>query len=250
LAVEVHVRAVLFDLDGTLLDIDIGVFLPLYFGALGPVVAELTGLSPAESVDAVLAATGAMMEPHPARTNQQAFNERFLRITGVDLRQDGERIDDFYKRVFPTLRGSLGPTPGARGAVEAALACGFAIAVATNPIFPRAAIEQRISWAGLQDVPFELVTTYEEMHACKPDPAYFREIASILGVGPEECLMVGDDPTLDLGASAVGMRTFFVSGADRARADWVGTLEELSALLPRLAGAGSAQSATGETPQD
>ncbi len=107
--------------------------------------------------------------------------------------------------------------------------------VATNPIFPAAAIRERMSWAGISDVPFELVTTYEIMHAAKPDLDYYRSIAEIIGCDPCDCLMVGDDAVLDMVAADIGMRTFYVGPPPLPAADYAGTLEELAELLPRVA---------------
>ncbi len=231
-------RAVLFDLDGTLLDIDIDAFLHVYFGALGPVLAEVTGMTPKSSIDAVIDSTGAMMRPHPGLTNRETFDARFSQLTGVDLGSNGTVIADFYRDVFPSLGAGLGPMPGARQAVQAASDAGMVLAVATNPIFPAAAVSERIRWAGLDDVPFALVTTYETMHACKPERAYFEEAAGMLGVQPSECLMVGDDVTLDMGATSAGMITFF-TGSDRDHgADYAGDLRALAELLSQLAEAG------------
>lgn len=229
------VRAVLFDLDGTLLDIDIEAFLRVYFGALGPVLSDITGLTVQGSIDAVIVATRAMAHPHPGRTNREAFDACFCEATGVDLRNSVDLIRDFYRDVFPGLGSGLVAMPGARRAVDTAHEAGLLVAVATNPIFPAAAISERIRWAGLGDVSFELVTTYENMHACKPDAAYFKEAAAMLGVEPSACLMVGDDVSLDMGAASVGMTTFFVGAGRNHGADYSGDLTDLAELIPRLA---------------
>ena len=83
--------------------------------------------------------------------------------------------------------------------------------MATNPIFPAVATESRIRWAGLTPADFELYTTYENIGFCKPNPAYYLEIANRLNVVPEECLMVGNDVTEDMVARSVGMRGFLLT---------------------------------------
>jgi HAD superfamily hydrolase (TIGR01549 family) len=118
--------------------------------------------------------------------------------------------------------------------VVAARNLGLRVAVATNPIFPRIAVDHRIAWAGLDGIDFDLVTTYEHMRACKPQADYFVQVADELDVDPAECLMVGDDPRLDMPAADVGMRTFYVGSGNRVAADYRGTLTDLAALLPRL----------------
>ena len=65
--------------------------------------------------------------------------------------------------------------------------------------------------AGLVPEDFALYTTYENSTFCKPNPAYYLEIARTLHVQPEECLMVGNDATEDMAAREVGMDVFLLT---------------------------------------
>lgn len=228
-------QGVLFDLDGTLLAIDIDEFLGRYFAALGEAVAHIAPdpAAHALAMQAVQDAVGAMVRPHPDRTNREVFFEEFARVAGFDLDTHWEVFERFYDEVFPTLRAGLGPATGAREAFDAARACGLKVAIATNPIFPLRAIEHRLAWAGISPAEVDAITSYENMHACKPLPAYFRETAAMLDLDPSECIMVGDDPTLDLSAADVGMRTFFVGKDAQAVADYKGTMVDVAALIER-----------------
>ena len=230
--------AVLFDLDGTLLDIDLDHFFREYFAALGPVVSEALGRGGdvRTGLNAVLNGTEAMSLSHAGRTNREVFNERFRELTGADLDIEEYAVvfERFYADVFPTLRGTMGPMPDARRAVTTALELGVKVAIATNPIFPRSAIEERMRWADVADLPVHVVTDYETMHAAKPNPAYFLETAHMLGVEPGDSLMVGDDRVLDMAAADVGMRTFYVGRQSGPVCDWTGSLSDLADLLPRL----------------
>jgi FMN phosphatase YigB (HAD superfamily) len=226
-------RAVLFDLDGTLLDIDLGTFLRDYFRALGGVAEE--HFPGRDVLPGILAATEAMQLPHPGRTNRDVFAERFAELTGVDMDADGEVFDRFYEERFPALGAAYGPREGAREAVLAARGLGLAVVVATQPIFPRAAIEHRLAWAGLDDLGLDDLTTYEVMHACKPLPDYYREAAAMVGAQPADCIMVGDDRSLDMPAADIGMRTFYVGSEPDVHADWRGDLHAFTRALPALA---------------
>lgn len=228
--------AILFDLDGTLLDIELQEFLRAYFTAIAEATApHFPGLHVGE---AILASTEAMQRPHPGSTNRDAFNADFAARTGIDLSLPGHHavFETFYDEVFPGLGRGYGPAKGARRAVETALGLGMSVVVATQPIFPRAAIEHRLAWAGLTDLGLDVLTTYEVMHACKPSTDYFREAAAMVGHAPSDCVMVGDDRSLDMPAADVGMRTFYV-GRGAAGAHWYGDLDDLAHLLPRLAAA-------------
>lgn len=230
-------RGVLFDLDGTLLDIDLGAFIDRYFRALAEWTLPL--LSPHVSLDefigAVHAGTRAMMADHPGRTNREVFAEELRDRIGLDLDAAWPAYERFYREIFPRLGECAKPVPGARQAIETAQRLGLRVVIATNPIFPLAAVQARLAWAELDDLPFAAITSYEQMTACKPHPAYFREAAALAGLAPHECIMVGDDRYLDMAASDIGMRTFFVGApADTGWADLHGDLEDLAALLPRL----------------
>jgi FMN phosphatase YigB (HAD superfamily) len=231
------VRAVLFDLDGTLLDLDLRSFLGRYFEALEVASSPLIAKSPGAAkrfMEAMNASVAAMMDPHPDRTNEQVFYEQLHQRTGVDLHEHWPLYERFYAEVFPTLRDTARPAAGGRETVETALRLGLSVGIATNPIFPRSAIEQRLDWAGLADLALPVVTTYESMLACKPHPEYFRQTAALLGADPRDCLMVGDDRLLDLPAADVGMRTYYVGPDTDATADMRGSLAELAELLPKL----------------
>ena len=234
---------VLFDLDGTLLDINLDSFFREYFAALGPLVAEALGNATdvRTALNAVLQGTEAMSVPHAGVTNRGAFNERFHELTGadLDLAEYAASFERFYEEVFPSLRGAMTPCPGAREAVQRALDLGLKVAIATNPIFPLSAIRERMRWADVADLPVHVVTSYENMHSTKPYPAYFLETASLLGIPPTEALMVGDDRVLDMSAADVGMRTYYVGHGDARAVDFRGTLSEFADLLPRLAKPGA-----------
>ena len=119
---------------------------------------------------------------------------------------------EFYEKDFQNAKSICGFNPNAAMAVHSVKEMGLRVALATNPIFPAVATESRIRWAGLEPEDFELYTTYENIGFCKPNPDYYREIAKRLGVQPEECLMVGNDVTEDMGAAQkAGMSVFLLT---------------------------------------
>ncbi|MBE9507416.1 MAG: HAD-IA family hydrolase, partial [Chloroflexi bacterium] len=62
---------------------------------------------------------------------------------------------------------------------------------------------------------YALVTTYEDMHATKAHPAYYREILTRLDRQPSECLMVGDHWGRDIApAASVGIPVYWVAEPD------------------------------------
>jgi hypothetical protein len=91
------------------------------------------------------------------------------------------------------------------------------LAIATNPLFPLAAIHQRMHWAGLppDEIPFSVVSAYEAFHFAKPNPAYFAEVLGRMGWPEGPVVMVGDDIERDLpGSVALGLPTYWINPSD------------------------------------
>ena len=89
---------------------------------------------------------------------------------------------------------------------------GYTLVVATNPIFPEVAILERLSWTGLCEDDFSLITTYENSCFAKPNIEYYKHILKVLDKDAEDCLMVGNDVTEDMCASQIGMDVFLLEG--------------------------------------
>ncbi|MGA9751427.1 MAG: HAD family hydrolase [Acidobacteriota bacterium] len=223
-------KAILLDLDGTLLGNSMEVFVPAYLEALGGFLSNY--VPPRRLVTELLNATRVMAaNDGTGPTNEEVFASAFYPALGRERSQLEPVIRRFYAEEFPKLRPLTRPVPEAPRLVEWAFDRGLQVAVATNPLFPRTAIEQRLQWAGVgvQQFPYALVTTYEAMHACKPHPAYYTEILSLLGRKPGECLMAGDDWGADvLPSTGLGCRAWWVAHP----------AAKPPATLPRLVGQG------------
>ena len=205
-----NLKAVLFDLDGTLLPMDNAEFTKGYFKLLAARLAP-RGYEPKQLVDAVWAGTASMVKNDGSRSNEAAFWARFTEIYGERALQDLPVFEDFYATDFQKAKALCGCNPKAAETVRAAKEMGLRTALATNPIFPAIATESRIRWAGLSPADFELYTTYENIGFCKPNPAYYQEILKRMDLSPEECLMVGNDVTEDMIAARLGMQVFLLT---------------------------------------
>ncbi|MEW6502484.1 MAG: DinB family protein [Chloroflexota bacterium] len=203
---------VLFDLDDTLLDNDIQPFIQRYFEMLADSMAEL--IAPAQFQWAMQQAVYAMLHKQlPAGTLEDTFDQVFYPALGVSKQDLKNLIDDFYHTKFPLLKELTRPRETAIRLVECAFERNWQVVIATNPLFPRTAIEQRLEWAGLpiSRFPFALVTTYENSHFCKPHPAYFAEILAVLRWPQTPIVMVGNSIEDDiLPAEQLGLPTYHV----------------------------------------
>jgi len=233
-------QAVLLDLDDTLLGNDINQFLGRYFPLVARHMSHL--MEPEEFVRHLLSSTQVMMtDGDPERTNQDVFWADFCARTGLERDALEPTIDAFYRTEFSNLRRATERRPEAAELVQYCFEAGFKVAIATNPVFPREAINQRLEWAGVGvgDFAYELVTAYENMHATKPSTRYYQEILTVLDVAPEHGLMVGDDWENDIiPASKLGLATFWVADQEvrapdqtDAVVDAQGSLADLLSLM-------------------
>ena len=210
-------KAILFDLDDTLLGNSMDTFIPAYFQALTRYMAEF--IPPERLVSELLRCTQAMQyNDGTGPTNEECFAAAFFPAVGYDPHELRPIFERFYAEEFPKLRPLTQPRPEARPLVEWAFERGLQVAIATNPLFPRSPIEQRLAWAGVPVTEFDyaLVTSYENMHATKAHPAYYREILDRLGRQPDEGLMVGDDWERDIvPAGSVGIPGYWVAEPDQ-----------------------------------
>ncbi len=209
-------QALLLDLDDTLIDNPVRTFIPAYFEALKAFVADT--VDPDRFIAELLAATRAMDRGDgTGRTNEEVFAAAFYPALGVPRPVLEPLLGRFYREAYPSLKAMIGPRPAAPKIVEWAVRRGLQVVIATNPLFPRTAIEQRMQWGGVgvDRFDYDLVTAYENCRATKSHEAYYRDIVAFLGRRPEECLMVGDNWDWDIAcAGRVGIRGFWIAAAD------------------------------------
>lgn len=227
------IRAIVFDLDNTLVDF-----------------MSMKSLSVEAAVDAMIDAG----LPLDAATAQE-------RIYAI---YDREGIE--YQRVFDDLlEETIGEVDykilaagvvAYRRAREAALVLyphvtvtlmellkrGLRLAVISDA--PRREAWLRLCSLNLHHV-FDAVVTFEDTGERKPSAAPFERVLAELGVEPEEAIMVGDWPERDVvGAKGLGIRTAFARygdtfGTEHSGADWdLNDVMELIGIVDRLRGEG------------
>ena len=203
-------KMVLFDLDGTLLPMDQDAFTQYYFKLLAKTLAP-HGYDPQALIKGIWTGTAAMIKNDGSCINEAAFWNTFAALMGDHVRKDIPIFDNFYRTEFSGAKAACGFNPMAAETVNKIKGMSIRVALATNPLFPAIATENRIRWAGLEPEDFELYTTYENSCFCKPNPAYYREIIEKLGVDPADCLMVGNDVIEDGAAAQLGMDVFYLT---------------------------------------
>jgi len=209
-------RAVLWDLDGTLVDSE-----------------EYHWLSWRDTMRAE--AVDLSYERFLASFGQR--NDRILAgWLGPDadpdrLRRIGDAKEQEYRRLAET-RG-LAPLPGAREWLSSLRAAGWRQAIASSA--PRLNVETMLRVLNLASF-LDAVVSAEDVTRGKPDPEVFLTAAARLGVPPSRCIVVEDAAAGVEAARRAGMRSVGVSRSGALEADvFVTSLADLAAdALERL----------------
>ncbi len=233
-----RLKLLLFDLDGTLLQVEMRRFIPTY---LAGIAARLDGELPVadfqrlarEGIRRLLAAG----DGH--RSNAERFFTFLSDGSGLPVERLAWAVDAFCRDGLARLQTMIEPVSTAGELLDAAFATGCKVVLATNPVFPRVAIEARLAWAGLDGYPFDLVTDWDNSRHCKPQQGYFRDLLERFAVAPEQVLMIGNDTGHDMAAGRLGITTYLVDSWLIERevsfpADLRGGHAELLALLREL----------------
>lgn len=231
-------NTILFDLDGTLLPLDMDKFMSIYFDEMSKHFSDLT--TKEELVRNIWASTEAMVRNTENRTNEEIFMEDFSKRVNEKFHTYVKRFDEFYDSGFLKVKDSIYEEPLMQKSIESLKDKGYLMIIATNPLFPKKAIMHRIRWAGLDPEDFTYISSYEENHFCKPQIKFYEELLQIVDKNPNECMMVGNDVQEDLVAGKLGMKTFLIKNhllhrtGDEIKADYQGNYTDFYNFVQEL----------------
>jgi len=178
------IRAVLFDLDGTLID------------------SERQTDQAILEVMATHGVEGARLPPQETRGRSWPDVVRFLQARYA-ITVAPKRIEEALIQRWMTLTEKVEPLPGAVDAVRA-LAKLFSLAVVSSS--PRHAIDALLEQIGVGGlIPPGCRLSADEITNPKPHPEGFLTMAARLGVEPEECLVFEDSSAGLRAARTAGM---------------------------------------------
>ena len=204
-------KAIFFDLDGTLLPMDINEFTKGYFGDLCKKLADY-GVAAQDMVNTIWKGVGAMVANDGSRKNVEAFWEKFYELLPNVDESIEAACEEFYANEFKESKRFTQDNPRAKEILDIARKKADIVVLATNPQFPMAGHRTRLSFIGLTPEDFDLVTSYESDCFCKPNHRYFETICERIGVEPSECLMIGNDEHEDMYAGTkAGLDCFLVT---------------------------------------
>ena len=185
-----RLRAVLFDMDGTLVETE-----QLWGEAMFELAAQLGGRM---SDEARAATVGTSM-----RTAMEILHADIgIHRTEVELHADAVWVED---RTAALMARGVSWCPGARELLTAVRAAGVPTALVTTTPRRIADIVLSAIRADLGGDHFDVTVCGDEVPARKPDPAPYRQAMAALGAAPGECVVIED--------SQVGIASGLAAGA-------------------------------------
>jgi len=158
----------------------------------------------------LLSATQALMDNHGEISNAEYFMNVFCKGFEGERDEIWKRFMRFYEKEYDQFQTLVSVPKGIRQVFLQLQNKNLKLVIASNPMWPLDVQMKRLSWAGLGDLHFDLVTHIENMSYCKPRIEYYEEICLKLDERPDSCLMVGNDPINDMIVATIGMKTFLI----------------------------------------
>ena len=211
-------RAILFDMDGVLVDSE-----PLFLSAINRLLVQ-EGVEPVSVQENEEFLIGTTI----GETWRQLKVRRPLPLPAEEYIS---RYDDIVRQV---MQEELEPQPGVRELIQACKERGLPKAVASSSLHMW--VDLKLSAIGLTGA-FDAVLGGDDVTRGKPEPDIYIKAAESLGVPPEECIAIEDSPigiaaAVASGAYTICVRTEYTRNLDVSLAHTIlETLEEFDLSL-------------------
>lgn len=204
------IKAVIFDLDGTLVPLKDDEFVKAYFGLLCKKLFPF-GYDKDLLIKTVLTGDKMMRLNDGSVTNEVVFWNEFAKVYGEEKKADEKHFHDFYLNEFNGVKIVAGENPKAREVIDFCKSKGLKTIVATSPVFPIEAMIARLGFVGLKESDFDYISNYSNSTYSKPNPKFFEEILEKNNLKPEEVLFFGNSEKEDgKPAKSLGIKAFMV----------------------------------------
>lgn len=203
-------KSIFFDLDGTLLPMDIDEFMGAYMAKLGSFMVA-RGADPQAFGAGMKQGIKAMARHNGDITNEDAFYEAFYECVDKDALDWTAAFMEFYETEFDAIGAQVVPNPAASQALETLARKGYTLVLTTMPMFPQIAVRTRLKWAGVDPSLFSRITSFENSSSIKPHLTYYAENLAAVGLRGSDVLMVGNNTVEDLSALDMGTDAYLVT---------------------------------------
>lgn len=207
-------KAVLFDLDGTLLPMNEDQFVKGYFGRLFKYVMPYGYEDKDKFVSAIWYGTKAMRMNDGKRTCEDVYWDAFIsQFEGKDKEEAHRLFTDFYSTDFENAKQfCFDAYENAQEIINKCKEKADLVIVVANPVFPMVAMKKRIRFAGINPDSFDYITSYEESHFAKPNEMFIKEVMDKFNLKSEDVIYFGNSEKEDYApAKKLGLK-FYLTG--------------------------------------
>ena len=204
------IKAILFDLDGTLLPMNEEEFTKGYFGLLYKNIMPY-GYEKDKFISTVLKGTYAMRKNDGKFANEEVFWKCYSDVYGEESLKDKAVFDKFYETDFAKTKIFCGFNEKAKDVVKYCKDKGYKIILASNPLFPKETMEWRIKFAGIDPRDFDYISDYANSSYSKPNPMFLKEILEKNNLNAEDVVYFGNSEIEDgRPAKELGIKVYMV----------------------------------------
>jgi len=194
------IKAILFDLDGTLIPMPPEVWTDEMIKLTAAIGAK-HGYDPKLFVMATVKAGIQTLDANTTNKTGIELYEEVYKQYGINNHDDiyNSYEEAYNSEDFQKLKSKLLPlSVDVKSELAKLRDLGLKLVIATNPIQSKTSIFNRLKWIDMNECDFDLVTHYQNSTRTKASPEYYTEIIGKLGIKPEETLMVGNDVAQDI----------------------------------------------------
>lgn len=218
------IKYVLFDMDGTLLNMGESAFEKEYLKRMVIFFEQRFSGRGKEIVKAVAYSAEVMKRNDGKQSNEALFWQAFEKACGLKREVMEPLFLQYYGTDYAHIGDGYVPDADMQALVHLLQEKGYGLVVATNPLVPQIANRERVRWAGVHDVSWLEITSFEGYSSCKPQVQFYQQICDNLHLAPQQCLMVGNSLVDDLPATELGMEFYLICNdhSDKAYKTYAG----------------------------
>ena len=181
-------KAVLFDLDGTLLPMHEFEFIQQYGELLGIKMSKL-GLDGNKLGKLIWTSMDLMNLSDGSKSNDEIFDQTFITFYGDEAKKYKDILLDYYANEFSGTKNICKDNPLAKPIVNFVKKNNLLCILATNPVYPKVATINRLNFLGLKESDFDMITYHENSRYTKSNPKYYLDLLAKFNLKPEEVIL-------------------------------------------------------------
>lgn len=231
------IKAIFFDLDGTLLPLNERKFGKIYFRTLYKKVKFLK-ISKLNFFKALYKGAKAQVNNDGTESNEVVFWESIKENLGMDLSKYKDVLNEYYNTTYLKTKKATKPCAESKKIIEFCKENNLKTVLSTNPIFPKLAVLNRMNFVNLKEKDFDYITHYSNSSYCKPNPLYFKKILETLNLKPEEVILFGNNEIEDAKcANEVGIKCYLIDRcliAQNKKKDIIYPIIKIKEVIPTI----------------